>query len=388
MKYSELLELYKTGKLPEEQAKKVEADIERHVAIGDYLFDDEKIPELSDMFEEAEESKKVAEIVRDTVREVFIKLGVVVTAIILAIVLFIVFALPKVVDCFYYNPAKELGNFTEALSLDMAVCSELHMPTRYCDSVYVESKEGYGKYSFVMNPFAIGYQGSVGGVINKNEITLYDPDYFDSPAVNSFNFYGLGIDCYWYLTEEDYFTKEELIESYKERLADGEEYIVYVTLNEVMNYHEFVNTTQMLSVSPYWVGICAKNNDKDYGSKPYISNHTTGFIYNTACRDLDFDKGKYPYLTQFSMGETMDIHSNDPVPEDMMTTHVISMLKYMADQKRFRKVMGGEKDEYLELAANVEEHGLNIYGYVDVVDKETVLRLLESDSILYVTVEQ
>ena len=94
---------------------------------------------------------------------------------------------------------------------------------------------------------------------------------------------------------------EELIESYKERLADGEEYIVYVTLNEVMNYHEFVNTTKMLSVSPYWVGICAKNNDKDYGSKPYISNHTTGFIYNTACKGLAFDKEKYPYLTQYSV---------------------------------------------------------------------------------------
>ena len=387
MKYSELLELYKTGKLPEEQAKKVEADIERHVAIGDYLFDDEKIPELSDMFEEAEESKKIVKVVRATVREAFIKLGVVVTAVVLAIVLFIVFALPKVVDCFYYDPTKEIGRFTEALSLDMAVYSELHMPTRYCDYAYVNS-EGYGKYSLVLKPYAIGYEGDVGGVLNKNEITLYDPDYFDSPAVNSFNFYGLGIDCYWYLTEEDFFTKEELIESYKERLADGEEYIVYVTLNEVMNYHEFVNTTKMLSVSPYWVGICTKNNDKDYGSKPYISNHTTGFIYNTACKGLAFDKEKYPYLTQFSMAETMDIYSDDPVPEDMMTTHVISMLKYMADQKQFRKVMGSGKEKYLDLAANIEENGLNIYGYVDVVDKETILRLLESDSVIYVTVEE
>lgn len=387
MKYSELLELYKTGKLPEEQAKKVEADIERHVAIGDYLFDDEKIPELSDMFEEAEESKKVAKIVRDTVREAFIKLGVAVTAVVLAIVLFVVFALPKVVDCFYYNPAKELGSFTEALSLDMAVYSELHMPTRYCDYAYVNS-EGYGKYSLVLKPYAIGYQGSVGGVINKNEMTLYDPDYFDSPAVNDFNFYGLNIGSDFYVTEGYYRTKEERIEQYKEDLKEGENYIVYVTLNEVMNYQEFVSTVEELSVSPYWVGLCAKNNDKNYSDKPYISIYSMGFIYNTSCKGLAFDKEKYPYLTQFSMAETMDIHSNDPVPEDMMTTHVISMLKYMADQKQFRKVMGSSKEKYLDLAANIEENGLNIYGYVDVVDKETILRLLESDSVIYVTVEE
>lgn len=387
MKYSELLELYKTGKLPEEQAKKVEADIERHVAIGDYLFDDEKIPELSDMFEDAEESKKVAKIVRDTVREAFIKLGVAVTAVILAIVLFIVFALPKVVDCFYYNPAKELGSFTEALSLDMAVYSELHMPTRFCEDAFVNS-EGYGKYSLVLNPYAIGYKGSVGGVINKNEITLYDPNFFDKPVLNNFDFYGLGMECGWYLTENSYMTKEERLEVYKENLVDGEEYVIYVTLNEVMNYQEFVSTVEKLSVSPYWVGICAKNTDKNYSDKSYVSNYSTGFIYNTSCRNLDFDKEKYPYLTQFSMAETVDIYSDDPVPEDIMTTHVISMLEYMADQKQFCNVMDLEKDNYLELATNIEEYGLNIYGYVDVVDKETVLRLLESDSVIYVTVEE
>lgn len=387
MKYSELLELYKTGKLPEEQAKKVEADIERHVAIGDYLFDDEKIPELSDMFEETEENKNVVKVVRATVREAFIKLGVTVTAVVLAVVLFVVFALPKVVDCFYYNPTKKIGSNTEALSLDMAVYSELHMPLSYCDDAYVNS-EGYGKYSLVLRPYAISYEGDVGGVLNKNEMVLYDPNYFASPAVNDFNFYGLGIGCDFYLTESYYRTKEELVEEYKEELEDGEKYIAYVTLNEVMNYQEFVSTVEKLSVSPYWVGICAKNNDKNYSDKPYISTCSMGFIYETSCKGLAFDKEKYPYLTQFSMAETMDIYSDNPVPEDIMTTHVISMLKYMADQKQFRKVMGSDKETYLDLAANIEENGLNIYGYVDVVDKETVLRLLELDSVIYVTVEE
>ena len=48
MKYKELLELYKQGKLEEEKRKKVEQDIEKHEAIGEYLFENDGIPEFSD----------------------------------------------------------------------------------------------------------------------------------------------------------------------------------------------------------------------------------------------------------------------------------------------------------------------------------------------------
>ena len=65
MTYRELLELYKAGELELEQRKKVEKDIERQEAISDYLYEQEDIPELNDIFEEKtaikgndEESKK------------------------------------------------------------------------------------------------------------------------------------------------------------------------------------------------------------------------------------------------------------------------------------------------------------------------------------------
>ena len=132
-----------------------------------------------------------------------------------------------------------------------------------------------------------------------------------------------------------------------------------------------------------------KNTDKTYTDKPYISEGAMRFIYETSCKGLAFDEKKYPYLTPFSLCLSRDIVSEEPVAEDVMTTHMVSMLKYMADQKQFRKAIDGwSSEKYLEMAANVEENGLNIYGYMDFVDKETVLRLLESDSILYVTVEK
>ena len=54
MTYRELLELYKTGELELKQRKKVEKDIERQEAISDYLYEQEDIPELNDIFEEKE----------------------------------------------------------------------------------------------------------------------------------------------------------------------------------------------------------------------------------------------------------------------------------------------------------------------------------------------
>ena len=61
MTYRELLELYKTGELELEQRKKVEQDIERQEAISDYLYEQEDIPELNDIFGEKTSIKRADE---------------------------------------------------------------------------------------------------------------------------------------------------------------------------------------------------------------------------------------------------------------------------------------------------------------------------------------
>ena len=49
MTYRELIQLYKTGKLDEEQKTKVAEDIERQEAISEYLFDEGEIPGFDDL---------------------------------------------------------------------------------------------------------------------------------------------------------------------------------------------------------------------------------------------------------------------------------------------------------------------------------------------------
>ena len=52
MTYRELLELYKAGELELEQRKRIEKDIEKQEAISDYLYEQEGIPGLEDVFKE------------------------------------------------------------------------------------------------------------------------------------------------------------------------------------------------------------------------------------------------------------------------------------------------------------------------------------------------
>ena len=59
MNYRELLELYKAGELELEQRKRIEKDIEKQEAISDYLYEQEGIPGLEDVFAEEDRNSFV-----------------------------------------------------------------------------------------------------------------------------------------------------------------------------------------------------------------------------------------------------------------------------------------------------------------------------------------
>ena len=179
MTYRELLKLYKAGELELEQRKKVEKDIERQEAISDYLYEQEDIPEFSDIFGEKTDTKKNSEkdnrkneegeerknkknigdrkdkeekkdgeklkkvqrikskiykkrnkknddiedvdtefikMVNRSIRRAFRRLGLTVLAAAFVLILFVQFCLPTIVSCFYYNPAENIGDKDYAIS--------------------------------------------------------------------------------------------------------------------------------------------------------------------------------------------------------------------------------------------------------------------------------
>ena len=151
MKYKELIELYKSGRLSEEERKKIEEDIEKQEAISEYLYPDEETDEEMPKDETrenvSEKENEFVRLIRKSIRKAFIKMGMVVTAVILVGIVLMMTILPKVVDLFYYNP-KEEKNYSleggavvhrERFELDLSVYTELIEPFGYLDSTKVVS---------------------------------------------------------------------------------------------------------------------------------------------------------------------------------------------------------------------------------------------------------
>lgn len=452
MTYKEIIKLYRTGHLDEEQKKQVEKDIERQSAIGEYLFDldteelmqVEKISEYDNEKSDknnvrmADEQSFAAEqdftkFIKKSIRNTFIKTGAVVGAIVLAIVCFIVFAIPKIADARYYNPAKVVGvssngDETYRMSLDMAVYSELFLPGVYRDKIIVSSN-GNAKYDICI-PQLFSYSDNfvdVGGVVNKGQMLLYDNNIFKLPAINRFlpveNWVNDG-------TQIDENMEDTLTAQYAEKtqntlfkelekLNQTDEYMVYVTLSSVMKYDEFLEWERVNNVRANWCKLCFTNNiDKNTGEiieteenekTKYYALENIGFRPLDSCSELYFDEQKYPLLTQFSLSliksvdEDAVISENSerlglalltqPVGEDViseadMTTHVCSLLRYFSEQEQFRNMMGVENAVvfYDELANDIENNGLNIYGFTMIADKEGIEALKDVAEIAGISI--
>lgn len=394
MKYSELIELYKNGKLPEDTRQQVEQDIEKHQAISEYLFDTEEISDLDDLTsgtisdgsdDAGSEEVKFVKIVRKSIHRAFIKMGVIVGAVLLAVVLFVIFALPRIMNLFYYDPTELVKNEdmeSIKFELDMSVYTELNLPGKYRDYVIAEN-EGYGEYTFNIINYApyIDDSKNVTGKIERNKLIMYDPNFFRYPPLNVFAHEIAGVIGGIQTNFESDGAAGSAENAFAElaNLKEDETYLAFITLNEVVSYAEFVELSEQMpeGLYPIWCAICMEN-EKGY----YTDIGNVGFNFDVTCKQLGFNKEKYPNLTSFELSTTVPI---DEIPsENDTTTHVVSMLRYMAEQKDFLSLMGESTGKYSEIADNVEQHGLNIYGFAAITDKSAIMEWSKSDSVAYI----
>lgn len=384
----------------EEQKETVEKDIERQEAISEYLFDEGEIFGLEDLRKEEGESGKTVlfedfsgedmddeeirftKIIRASIRRAFIKMGIAVSAVVLGIILLIIFVLPKVVDSFYYDPGEIVGSSeqyiylkTNRISLDFAVYSELFLPETYRQSVHVEDN-GYGEYDINIDPGA-SYTGvftAVAGKIERNKITLFDPNVLSRPALNVF-IHGIPGVRGGFDRADGY--QEEAKQALQE-LDEEDCYAAYVTLSEVLSYSDFIEWCENKNpcVNPNWCAITAKTENG------YRIDVNIGFIYAGSYSSI-FHEENYPYLTQWEVGQTRNEKNIRLVSEEVMTTHMVSMLRYMEKQKAFNKMMKYERD-YGFLAKNVEENGLHIYGFMMIGNKDQIIEMSNKDKVAYI----
>lgn len=412
MTYREMLELYKRCELDEAQMKKVRADIERQDAISDYLYEESEIPdfntkpehghgqedtgienEASEMksFEKVElAEKQFAALVKKSIRRAFIKLGAVILVLTLVIVLFIQFALPELVSERYYNPGEEAAENTNRISLDLAAYTELMIPGYYRDTVAVDAN-GYGDYDIFIQQ-NVSYTGTftnLAGKIKKGKLNLYDRNVLNAPPVNTFGWFQMQGDTTKSLREQEeegrqvfsiVGNREDAAEALKE-LSNTQDYMGYVTLDRMMSYGELMEFMDREEIGPAaWCAVVTE----PYEDDGMFQTENLGFQCSLSkCSVLNWDREKYPNLIVWD--QESDAKTENPMEliedEAYMTTHFISLLRYLSEQEEFLDMMEVVPADLSDAAKYVEENGITVYGFAVLLDKEEALRLHELDEV-------
>ena len=375
--FRELLQRYKNHTASPQEQEKVEQALEAFEAINDYL---------SEQLEQLEEEPSLAlssqqdplsdtallRMVKRSIRTAFLKLGAGVLAVTLAVVLFLQFGLSPLMDHLFYNPAAPVGEFSDQMSLDMAVYTNLRLPLGKRDTVNSTSL-GYGRYSLTM-PVSHYFSSmqkpaTVAGELNRNRLTLFDVDALQKPAINLFAAYG---------GENSWVVDREYARELLENLEEGVYYKAYLSFEEDITFPQYKAFEEQIGFSS-WFGV--RTSEGKYFENGHIGLCST---FSGSCI-TGWDAQKYPWL--LLCGDDPDSDFQDILSaeqdESVMTTHLLSQLSYLADpqQKTFLSFFGETSDTFANAYDYVKEHGISIYGCVFYGEKEQLLRLSEMENV-------
>lgn len=430
MKYKELLDLYKRGRLSEEESRKLEAEIEKQEAISEYLYPDEEDEEYDKEISETEDKVFAREdgkisakedefvmLIRKSIRKAFVKMGAVVTAAVLVIILLMITILPKAVDLLYYNPCaagnysepEGVGGYGERFGLDLSIYTELTAPFNYLDSAEVVS-EGYGNYSFSAYKSEIRNgetREKYAGNIRKNRITFYDPMALESKADNMFE---------WQINNNNDYNESltKQLEKFRlkqlktkenaekrpgnlrlalslggdrneskeriDKLSDNRLYRAYITFDKILSYKEAIDFETKYELGNSWVGIV-----NDVNGNNDILGMNTG-IWATSGNSLP----KYPYLLGYE-GNGEAVTFKELKNEENAKKHYLSLINYLKDNVAFTDMMDNYMDRKTELyraLSYVNENGLKVYGMAVKVEKQDLVKLIEDERVFGIGIEE
>ena len=261
------------------------------------------------------------------------------------------------------------------MNLDLSVYSELFLPGNHRDQVSAVSR-GYGEYDIVI-PQTSSWTGkftSVSGRLVRGKLTLYDNNVLSRPIMQ---FYLPGDEDAWAAWEVDEngketkmdteARKEASIQDSKETIADYNDndwYLAYVSINDIMDYKDFIEWFQNLSNQKEleWGALwCAVHTEDEDG---YCVEPNIGFCPLPSGMSVSWDREKYPYLSLLDNSDLSHVaEAND---EETMQTHFTSMLSYIQDHDDILSMMGQTTDSpnrYQDMINFVQKNGLKIHGF-------------------------
>ena len=418
MTYRQILDEYKKNALPEEKQKEVAADIEKHEAISDYLYEESEIPDINEAFSEpnenicgcngsgcdpgpagsitdsAQRAEDFTAVVNRSIRKAFLKLGITVFAAAALLILFVQFILPGIVDNFYYDPTERVSQPTDSfienrMSRDIGTYTELVMPETHRTDVTAESL-GYGKYniSIHQNLSYTDFFSTATGDVTRGKLRLFNEDILRKPTGNAFGWSQIYVD----FKNGEYQTKS-LTELYritdecmKNDVEEGE--IMHGAagspeqsletikgLRDDMPYYAYVTFERMLDFSQVEKIIDPADNDDFMITEPWLA-------VDTYPRSNAPDGSSYGYITTLpKIGFIVQDQDNVSENEELQQKHFTDMLDYMAEQTDFLKMFDEDPQTFADASQLIKKNGLHIYGMGCTVSKSTMLKLMEFDNV-------
>lgn len=352
MDYKERLKRYKEGKLNEDERRELEEEIQKIKDISDFVYN----------LEEGEEEFSAnvdfgVNKIKGAVNKKFIKAGTITGIIVIVIVCFLVFGLSPLVDKMYYDPSKQINEYTYNIDIPLNIYSDLYNVGSHYTGSIIEHK-GFGKYDIKMDFSGFETQKTYHTTLERgkfDEISFRQIFQDQDIYTNSFD----KID-----NKED---DEEYIKELK-KLPRTCYVKAAVVLKNDISLLKFETLKKKYGDIFSYVAVNGGNqnsNEKHIGFSPDF--------YGILIEKGSYDEEKYPGLT----GEDME-------NAEQWELHYKSALKYLINDEAFLATMpdGDEMKENYHKALNyAEKNGVKVYAMVVYTSPNKILKLKEDPSI-------
>ncbi|MGM9972737.1 MAG: anti sigma factor C-terminal domain-containing protein [Clostridiaceae bacterium] len=373
MSFKEKFQKYLNGELPQEEADKLQEEVEKVQVIIEYIDEDliseekifsEKAPdEIKNHEKEKDFSKEINKAVNRKLRRISVAVGV----LILVIVLIIMYGPSPLKKSMYYDPSETLGDYYQAIDLPMAIYTELHIPFNWYDGSFI-TDEGNGKYSIDAFLQFNGELKYFNFIMNKGIFEKIPMDW-----------YGLNLPVNAFTRSEnipeehsanrsgpDSSSLEYVIEELQELPSVARVYSA-ISFKEDMSFQEVLDFQKEYDIYISYIPVRIPNgvSFEYYGVEPT----GVGKIFE----EKAYDKDGYPYLE-------LSNYSGEKTGE-VLEVHLKSMLSYLIEEEQLLKAMDMPSEDYKRVLDFIENEGVKSYGAAIYASAEETIKILEDERV-------
>ena len=379
MSFKEKFQKYINGELPQEEADKLQEEVEKVQVIIEYidkdLLSEDKIfiEEVPDEIRNGEGDKDFSKAINKAVNRKLRRFSVTVGVLILAVVLFLMYGPSPLIKSMYYDPSETLGDYYKAIDLPMAVYTELHIPFNWYDGSFI-TDEGYGKYSIDAFLQFNGELKYFNFIMNKGIFEKIPREWYGlNLPVNAFTrSENIPEEHSAYRSGPDSSTLEYYITELSELPAMARVYSA-ISFKEDMSFQEVLDFQKEYDIYISYIPIRIPNG-VSFG---YYGVEPTGV--GKVFEEKAYDKDRYPYLEL----------SNYPGEEtgEVLEVHLKSMLSYLIEEEQLLKAMDMPSENYKKVLDFIEKEGVKSYGVAIFASAEKTIELLEDERVEDVHIE-